>query len=151
MTPTELRDRIEIVIEEGFRLMLVLLAAIAVYLIFVGFAAAIECRERPGDRSYWSYRIIDGDRCWYKGHRVISKSNLHWPKPNRKLKGDPIFDKVRAEDQTPKELDAITWHMRRPFDEAQPINPPLNLAVPPDPDVWPDLSEFERRFVGVQP
>ena len=68
------------------------------------------------------------------------------PKP-KKLKGDPVFNQIRAD----AGLDAVTWHMARPFDQAQPINPPLNIAVPDDPDVWPDLSEFERRFVGVQP
>jgi hypothetical protein len=155
VTPTEFREHVATVIEEGFRLMLVLLVAIAIYLIFIGFAAAIECRERPGGgRSHWTYRIVDGDRCWYPGRHMIPKSRLYWPneqKPNRKIKGDPVFNAIRAEEETSVELGAVTWHMKRPFDEAKAINPPLNLAVPSDPDVWPDLSEFERRFVGVQP
>ncbi len=155
MTPTEVRDCVAVVIHEGLRLMLVLLAAIAIYLIFIGFAMSLECKERPDGKSYWTYRIVDGERCWYRGHRVIPKSRLHWPddeqKPNRKIKGDPVFNAIRAEDQTEVDLNAVTWHMKRQFNEAQAIHPPLNLAVPNDPDVWPDLSEFERRFVGVQP
>jgi hypothetical protein len=38
----------------------------------------IECRERPETREYWSWREIDGRRCWFKGHRSISKKLLSW-------------------------------------------------------------------------
>jgi hypothetical protein len=38
----------------------------------------IECRERPEAREYWSWREIDGRRCWFKGHRSISKKLLSW-------------------------------------------------------------------------
>lgn len=35
--------------------------------------------ERPANaRSYWSYRLIDGRKCWYEGKQMISKSLLHW-------------------------------------------------------------------------
>ncbi len=137
--------------ETSASLFVLLVAAIGiVVLIWAIPALALECAERPDGKSYWSYRLIENQRCWYRGHRVIPKSRLHWPdepKP-KKIKGDPVFNQIRAD----AGLGAVTWHMRRPFDEAQPIIPPLNLAVPPDDtDVWPDLSEFERRFVGVQP
>ena len=132
-------------------LMTMLLAAIGVaimaYVLMPTAAGALECKERPDDKSYWSYRIIDGQRCWYRGHRVIPKSRLEWPdepKPKREHR-DPVFNQLRAD----AGLDAVTWHMKRPFDEARPIYPPLNLAVPDD--CWPDLSEFDRRFTGVQP
>jgi hypothetical protein len=75
------------------------------------------------------------------------------PKP-KKMKGDPVFNQIRAEDEKQIELDAVTWHMRRPFDQAHPIYPPLlyNPNDIPEPECcWPDLSEFERRFVGLQP
>ena len=36
--------------------------------------------ERPANaRSYWSYRLIDGRKCWYEGKPMLSKSLLHWP------------------------------------------------------------------------
>jgi tetrahydromethanopterin S-methyltransferase subunit B len=36
--------------------------------------------ERPPNaRSYWSYRLIDGRKCWYEGKPMLSKSLLHWP------------------------------------------------------------------------
>lgn len=36
--------------------------------------------ERPANaRSYWSYRLIDGRKCWYEGKPLLAKSSLHWP------------------------------------------------------------------------
>ena len=28
---------------------------------------------------YWSWRLIDGRKCWYEGKSMISKSSLEWP------------------------------------------------------------------------
>lgn len=44
-------------------------------------ALAKQCSaERPSDaRTYWSYRLIDGRKCWYEGKPMLSKSVLHWP------------------------------------------------------------------------
>ena len=58
-------------------------AAIALALAFevtlpTAKAETIECRARPETREYWSWREIDGRRCWYKGHRRISKTLLSW-------------------------------------------------------------------------
>jgi hypothetical protein len=33
----------------------------------------------PSARSHWSYRLIDGRKCWYEGKPMLSKSVLHWP------------------------------------------------------------------------
>ena len=30
--------------------------------------------------SWWSYRIVDGRKCWYEGKPMLSKSLLEWPK-----------------------------------------------------------------------
>jgi hypothetical protein len=29
---------------------------------------------------WWSYRIIDGRKCWYAGKPMLSKALLEWPK-----------------------------------------------------------------------
>ena len=44
-------------------------------------AQAKQCSsERPANaRSYWSYRLIDGRKCWYEGKPMLTKSSLHWP------------------------------------------------------------------------
>src|ERR1043165_3628071 len=43
-------------------------------------AQAKQCSaERPANaRTYWSYRLIDGRKCWYEGKPMLSKSLLHW-------------------------------------------------------------------------
>jgi hypothetical protein len=44
-------------------------------------AQAKQCSaERPSNaRLHWSYRVIDGRRCWYEGKPMLSKSLLRWP------------------------------------------------------------------------
>src|SRR5216684_2396402 len=52
-------------------------------LLLVGIqtAQAIECSvEMPSNPSgHWSYRLIDGRKCWYQGQNNLSKSLLQWP------------------------------------------------------------------------
>ena len=45
-------------------------------------AQAKQCStERPANaRSYWSYRLIDGRKCWYESKPMLEKSSLHWPR-----------------------------------------------------------------------
>lgn len=45
-------------------------------------AQAIDCSTSlPAARSgYWSYRIIDGRKCWFEGRSTIPKSSLRWAK-----------------------------------------------------------------------
>jgi hypothetical protein len=52
-----------------------------VFFISATPSQAKECHaERPANaRTYWSYRLIDGRKCWYEGRPMISKSLLHWP------------------------------------------------------------------------
>ena len=46
----------------------------------VSNAEAIDCSaELPAVRKgHWSYRVIDGRRCWYQGPRMIPKTSLRW-------------------------------------------------------------------------
>ena len=37
---------------------------------------AVPSNPRSG---WWSYRIIDGRKCWYEGKPGLSKSLLEWP------------------------------------------------------------------------
>ena len=47
----------------------------------VSNAKAIECSvARPSStQAYWSWRLIDGRKCWYAGKTMVSKSLLQWP------------------------------------------------------------------------
>jgi hypothetical protein len=43
-------------------------------------AAAIDCAaEAPSGKGHWSWRTIDGKKCWYQGRPGISKDKLRWP------------------------------------------------------------------------
>ena len=53
-----------------------------VVLLLLGAPAADakHCRaERPSDaRVHWSYRLVDGRKCWYEGEPGLSKASLQW-------------------------------------------------------------------------
>src|ERR1700751_2461477 len=38
----------------------------------------IACSERPASHDYWSWREIEGRRCWFVGHRTMPKAQLYW-------------------------------------------------------------------------
>ena len=39
-----------------------------------------ECNASPSKtQGHWSWRLIDGRKCWYAGKTMISKSLLKWP------------------------------------------------------------------------
>jgi hypothetical protein len=61
----------------------VLLVACMAALAPVGAAnaKAMECSvARPSNATgYWSWRLIDGRKCWYAGKTMISKSLVQWP------------------------------------------------------------------------
>ena len=62
---------------------LVLFAACIAALVSIGAPAAQakECSvARPSTaQGHWSWRLIDGRKCWNAGKTVISKSLLKWP------------------------------------------------------------------------
>jgi hypothetical protein len=61
--------------------MAALSAALLAALIPVSAPAAQvrECRAAASNHGHWSWRLIDGRKCWYAGKAVISKSSLKWP------------------------------------------------------------------------
>jgi len=76
------------------QILLVFLAACIAALAPIGGAnaKAMECSvARPSSaQGYWSWRLIDGRKCWYAGKTMISKSLLQWPaKASVQAKADP--------------------------------------------------------------
>jgi hypothetical protein len=62
----------------------------AIYLLLVLLCASagaaeirgrvIECEpQRVFNNKYWSWREIDGRKCWYQGQPGKPKTELHWP------------------------------------------------------------------------
>jgi hypothetical protein len=61
----------------------VLMAALSAALVPINAPAAQikECRATVPAKAqgHWSWRLIDGRKCWYAGKTVIPKSALRWP------------------------------------------------------------------------
>jgi hypothetical protein len=73
---------------------------------------------------WWSYRIIDGRKCWYEGKPMLSKSFLEWPKeaseqPSRRgvtnvvteKRGNPLDAQAWAPKDDPDTFEAL-WRAR---------------------------------------
>ena len=81
------------------QILLVFFAACIAALMPTGVAnaKAMECSvARPSSpQGYWSWRLIDGRKCWYAGKAMISKSLLQWPaKASAQVKADPAPARV---------------------------------------------------------
>jgi hypothetical protein len=79
---------------------LILWLAILGFLVaLMGHAYSEECQSGTDGRSYWTWRYVDGHRCWYRGHRVLPKSRLHWKTDRLPTNAKVIVvpDGVRAE------------------------------------------------------
>jgi hypothetical protein len=100
-------------------------------------AQTIECASEviAGRSGHWSYRLIDGRKCWYQGKPMMPKSSLYWPK------------------SSDSEPEATTSEKQR----AKPTTDGRNVAAQPtmaEPIAWPapaanDLS-FESRWSGLR-
>jgi hypothetical protein len=58
---------------------------------------------------WWSYRLIDGRKCWYEGKPGLSKSLLEWPveESARPASGEEVTSTVPEKPRTP--LDSQAW------------------------------------------
>jgi hypothetical protein len=60
---------------------LALAASVAAVAGVVATAAQAKqtCSTAAASQGYWSWRMIDGRKCWYEGKPKLSKSELAWP------------------------------------------------------------------------
>jgi hypothetical protein len=82
----------------------------------------------PSSHGYWSWRLIDGRKCWYEGKPMLSKSELEWP---RQPSAQPDSDGELAS--------AATERPNSPMDS--------QAKAPPDTDSFNALwrARVERR------
>jgi hypothetical protein len=58
----------------------------------------IACSERPvSTREYWSWREIEGRRCWFVGRATIPKAMLYWRRESGSA--NPVDRGVRVSDR----------------------------------------------------
>jgi hypothetical protein len=111
-------------------------------------AETIECRARPESREYWSWRQIEGRRCWFKGHRRIDKKLLSWGprKPAEGVALDPATFQKGPGRPSGSPVEPI---------EAEPVyQPPKRLvsSIGPFETAWrnlmSDMKSQDRVKVG---
>jgi hypothetical protein len=101
-----------------------------VLLIGMQAAEAKQCSAAmpSNPQGHWSYRLIDGRKCWYEGENNFPKSLLQWPEQTSALsafgKGEP----------SPEEV------------------PPVTQTVSPhaEPNNQSDSESFEARWRAVE-
>jgi hypothetical protein len=109
-------------------------------------AHAKQCHaQRPSDAStYWSYRLIDGRKCWYEGRPGFSKSLLSWP-AGQTAKASPRRDPDPPQASRPNPLNAqasiseVADAQPQPTPEAvdrSPAQPPKGTLTPDDLRAW---------------
>jgi hypothetical protein len=102
--------------------------------------------ERPPNaRSYWSYRLIDGRKCWYEGQPMLSKSLLYWP-TSRTAQAKPrlVADVLSANRRNLDAQASISEdagakpkpHAKRETVDANPVPPPNGTLTPNDLRAW---------------
>src|SRR5215475_1184236 len=74
----------------------VAIAAGVTALIIGGTALAKQqCSTSAGSGGFWSWRMIDGRKCWYQGKPMISRDLLEWP-AGTKAAAQPVETKAVA-------------------------------------------------------
>src|SRR6266403_2158564 len=56
---------------------------------------------------WWSFRLIDGRKCWYEGKPLLSKSSLEWPKEASAQSGSSR--EVTSVTEKPANPDSQAW------------------------------------------
>jgi hypothetical protein len=98
-------------------------------------AEAKQCSaaEPSNPKKHWSYRLIDGRKCWYEGENNFPKSLLQWPD-----RASPLSAFGKAEPSPEEEL-----------------SPPVTQPVSPhtEPNNLSDFDSFEARWraLGMRP
>ena len=76
-------------------------------------AEAKQCSAAvPSDpQGHWSYRVLDGRKCWYEGKNMLPKSSLRW---SAKAAAQPNADErpvtaLAKKSSDPVDADACCW------------------------------------------
>jgi len=94
--------------------------ALAATLLSVGIPdaqAKQRCRDTaPSNKQgeWWSYRLIDGRKCWYQGKPGLSKSQLEWsrvasarPVTREKVSSEKVSNTVAQKPNDPLDAQAL--------------------------------------------
>ena len=128
------------------------MVAAALVTVIVPAAAVFVCQPSKGGDGHWSWRIIDGKRCWYPGKRSVKKSDLQWSRP-KVAAVDPRPLPTFVETLLDPVIAAPLYQSWTDWAEREKLNDIADEATrdlpryPDDPDpasVWPILTEKDR-------
>ena len=119
--------------EPQHRLASIVLATFIAGLLIAGAVEAKQqCSVSAAKQGYWSWRMIDGRKCWYEGKPMLSKALLEWP----------------AEDAAQSDIKADTANVAR---ESESHGDPMDAqayapaAAPTFEALWRDRIEGSRK------
>jgi len=126
------------------------IAAVNLFAAMSSAKAATECQAEivKGRTSHWTYRLIDGRKCWYEGKTQLPKSELYW--------ADSQAPEAKAAPEA-RESPASPANPRATNAQASP--PQVEAEEPSDPEdgscCWPPQKgdSFESRWqsLGLRP
>jgi hypothetical protein len=124
------------------------LAAGILALLFIGTPdaqAKQQCSAAmpPNNHSYWSYRIIDGRKCWYEGKPGLSKSLLEWSKED--AKEDAKEERRQEVKQEPRK--ELKQELKEALKQESKQEPKPELKPAPK----PELKEAQKEEAFARP
>jgi hypothetical protein len=81
-----------------------------VLLLGMQTAQAKQCSAAmpPDPQGHWSYRFIDGRKCWYQGENNLSKSLLQWPEQTSALSPSSETESLPDEELMPPVKETVS-------------------------------------------
>jgi len=106
-----------------------------VLLLGMETAQAIQCSAAipPNPQGHWSYRLIDGRKCWYQGENNLSKSLLQWPEQTSALSPSSQTESLPDEELMPSEKETVSASSGKPDNQSEP-----------------DSDSFDARWRGLE-
>lgn len=123
-------------------------------------AELLECSSRKRGDGYWSWREVDGRRCWYPGRPGKSKTELHWsrmptPQDARPVRVERPEANVPVSGPLSTGGEVVQDGGRRTSHKTLPASSEARALSPEDEELlvtyWPDLAELEAKSVGLKP
>lgn len=106
-------------------------------------AEAKQCRATmpSNPQGHWTYRLIDGRKCWYEGDNKISKSLLRWPEQAKAMSLSATVERRPEQERSLPVTQSVSTDAEKPDNQSGPdkcCKAPLK-----------DSESFESRWQAV--
>src|SRR5258708_31917439 len=93
-----------------------------VLLLGMQTAQAKQCSAAmpPNPQGHWSYRFIDGRKCWYQGENNLSKSLLQWPEQTSAIPPSSQTESLPDEELMPSVKETVSASSEKPNNQSKP-------------------------------